>query len=225
MVIVMKIKRFVSAALALTMVMLATSPVFALDYDLQAPSSDPSEDVLMCYSDGEGRTLTNIDGDVYEVITATPENVLPVTDLSLLALLDAGSTFTGYTLFDIDNAVPAPWTGKVNLQKHTVQYVSPVIDRGLMRHTLVKFEETGHYWFNYCFHDFVDNKWYYFAVSDIKYSGAVFDWQENHGGFPGNSIDYCQFIFTSAYDNAILGNIGAAKDHAFTVNVWMSQAP
>lgn len=221
----MKIKRFVTVALAFAMVMLAISPVFALDYALQASSSDPSKDAMMCYSDGEGRTLTNIDGDVYEVITATPENVVPVTDSSLLALLDAGSTFTGATLFDIDNAVSARWTGAVNLKKHTVLYVSPVIDRGYMRHTYVKFGEAGHYWFTYYYHDFVDNKWYYFAVSDVKYGNVVFDWQENHAGFLGNSIDYCQFVFTSAYDNAIIGGIGAAKDHPFNVTVWMAQVP
>lgn len=54
-------------------------------------------------------------------------------------------------------------------------------------------------------------------------SGAVFDWQENHGGVPGNSIDGCQLIFTNVYDNAIIGDIGSTKDHAFTVKVWMSQ--
>lgn len=221
----MKIKKLISVALAFTMVMLTAAPVFASDYDLQASSSDPSEDTMMCYSDGEGRTLTNIDGEVYEVIRVTPEDVVPVSDPSLLALLDARSAFTGGTLFDIDHSVPSPWEEKVDLQRNTVQYVSPVIARGEMRDTLVKFGEGGHYWFIYCFYDYTTDKWNQFAVSDIKYGGAVFDWQKNHFGFPGNSIKYCQLIFTSAYDNTSLGGIGAAKNHSFKVKVWMSQVP
>lgn len=198
--------------------LVSTTPAYATEADKDYDNNQ-SQEVMMCYSDGEGRTLTNIDGEVYEVVDATPENTTVVTDPHIIAQLEGRAARAGYPLFDINNAHSMPWSGNINLNRNSITYNSPTLNRGNNRTTIVKFDEGGHYWFNYYFHDFTTDKWTLLGISDVKYSGvAVRDWYYQHGGYPGNSIDYCQLVFISAYDDSF-GNIGAAKSSSFGVKV------
>ena len=183
--------------------MLTTSSVFALDYTPQASSSAKSED-FMCYSDGEGRTLTNIDGEVFQVIDVSKERTIPVTDATVIAQLNKNmmNAQAGYPLFDIKNAVDAPWSGTIDLSRG--EYASPVINRYDNRVTHLQVNKNGHYWFNYYFHDYTTDQWTLLGITDVTFNVIFKDWSYNHSGYPGNSIDYCQLVFISAYsDNAL----------------------
>lgn len=170
----------------------------------------------MCYYDGKGRCLTNVNGEVYQIIDVMEEKTTPVTDLDVIAQLNENMSATragGNKLFDINNAVDTPWEKNIDISSG--EYITPVLKRYDHKYTYVSIKEPGHYWYNYYFYDYTTEEWTLLGITDVEFNIIFKNWSYPHLSWPGSVIRYCQFVFVDALDL-----ITYNPKTSFNVKIW-----